>query len=46
MKIQETVAKSIAKVSKLMAKKACGAASNYGWYQTKEPTQAIEKLKK
>lgn len=45
MKIQEMVAKAIAKVSMSMAKKACGAASAHGWYQTKEPTQAIEKLK-
>ncbi len=46
MKIQETVAKAIAKVSMFMAKKACGAASGHGWYQPKEPTMAIEKLKK
>lgn len=46
MKIQETVAKTIAKVSMFMATKACGAASNHGWYQPKEPTKAIEKLKK
>lgn len=46
MKIQETVSKAIAKVSVFMAKKACGAASDHGWYQPKEPTKAIEKLKK
>ena len=46
MKIQEMAAKAIAKVSMFMAKKACGAASNHGWYQTKEPTEALEKLKK
>lgn len=46
MKIQETVAKAIAKISMFMAKQACGAASNHGWYQPKEPTKAIEKLKK
>lgn len=46
MKIQETAAKAIAKISMFMAKKACGSASNYGWYQPKEPTKAIEKLKK
>lgn len=46
MKIQETVAKAIVKVSMFMAKKACGAASNHGWYQPKEPTEMIEKLKK
>lgn len=46
MKIQETVAKVTAKVSMFMAKKACGAASGSGWYQPKEPTEAIEKLKK
>lgn len=46
MKIRETVAKAIAKVSMFMAKKACGSASNGGWYQPKEPTEAIEKLKK
>lgn len=46
MKIRETVAKAIAKASMYMAKKACGAASANGWYQPKEPTKAIEKLKK
>lgn len=46
MKIKETVAKAIAKVSVFMARKACGAASDCGWYQPKEPTKAIEKLKK
>lgn len=46
MKIKETVAKAIAKVSMFVAKKACGAASGAGWYQPKEPTKSIEKLKK
>lgn len=46
MKIQEMAAKVIAKISMFMAKKACGAASDHGWYQPKEPTEAIEKLKK
>lgn len=46
MKIREMVAKAIAKVSMFMAKKACGAASDCGWYQPKEPTEAIEKMKK
>lgn len=46
MKIQKTVAKAIEKVAVAMAKKACGAASWFGTYQPKEPTKAIEKLKK
>lgn len=46
MKIHEKAAKVIARVSMFMAKKACGAASCHGWYQPKEPTKAIEKLKK
>lgn len=45
MKAQTTAAKVIAKMSVSMAKKACGAASCYGFYQTKEP-KAIKKLVK
>lgn len=45
MKIHETLAKVIEKVSITMAKKAGGAASEYGWYQPKEP-DALEKLMK
>ena len=43
MKIHETLAKAIEKVSIAMAKKAGGAASQNGWYQPKEP-EALEKL--
>lgn len=43
MKIHETLAKVIEKVSIAMAKKAGGAASETGWYQPKEP-KALEKL--
>lgn len=45
MKIHETVAKAIEKVSIAMAKKAGGTASENGWYQPKEPV-ALEKLLK
>lgn len=45
MKIHETVAKVIEKVSMSMAKKACGAASWFGAYQPKEP-KTLEKLSK
>ena len=45
MKFHETLAKAIEKVSMYMAKKACGAASEYGWYQPNEP-KALEKLLK
>ncbi len=45
MKFHETLAKAIEKVSMSMAKKACGAASFYGWHQPKEP-KALEKLLK
>lgn len=37
MKVKKVMAKVIAKVSLIMAKKACGAASFYGAYQPKEP---------
>ena len=45
MKFQTVVAKSIAKVSMTMAKRACGAASCYGTYQPKEP-KALTKIVK
>ena len=45
MKIHETLAKAIEKISIAMAKKAGGAASDHGWYQPKEP-KALEKLMK
>jgi cyclic lactone autoinducer peptide len=37
MKIKEKVAKTLAVMSFATAKKACGAASCWGLYQTKEP---------
>lgn len=37
MKIQEKIARVIASISMIMAKKACGAASCHGAYQPKEP---------
>lgn len=45
VKIREMVARAIAKIAMFMAKKAGGAASDYGWYQPKEP-KALEKLMK
>ena len=45
MKLHETLAKAIEKISVTMAKKSGGAASTYGWYQPKEP-KALEKLVK
>lgn len=45
MKIHETLAKVIEKVSIAMAKKAGGVASETGWYQPKEP-KSLEKLMK
>ena len=45
MKIQEKIAKVIAKVSMFMAKTACGAASCHGYYQPKEP-KVLNKLEK
>lgn len=45
MKLHETLSKAIEKISMAMAKKAGGAASDYGWYQPKEP-KALEKLVK
>lgn len=45
MKFHETVAKTIEKISIVMAKKAGGAASETGWYQPKEP-KSLEKLMK
>ncbi len=46
MKFHETIAKAIEKISIAMAKKAGGAASDYGWYQPKEPEQLEKLLKK
>lgn len=45
MKLHETLAKAIEKISMAMAKKAGGTASEHGWYQPKEP-KALEKLVK
>lgn len=45
MKLHETLAKAIEKLSIAAAKNACGAASTHGWYQPKEP-KALEKLVK
>ncbi len=45
MKFKEMVARTIAKASMSMAKKACGAASCYFTYQPKEP-KALRKMTK
>ncbi|MDO4155948.1 MAG: cyclic lactone autoinducer peptide [Oscillospiraceae bacterium] len=45
MKAQKIVANATAKVAKVMAMKACGAASMWGAYQPKEP-KALKNLKK
>ena len=43
--MKKTVLKGMAKVSKAMAVKACGAASYFGFHQPKEP-MAVKNLKK
>lgn len=43
--IKNMVAKMLASVAELMAKKACGAASHYGSYQFKEPAK-LNKISK
>lgn len=45
MVIKEKVAKTIARISLKMAKASCGAASQYGMYQPKEPA-ALKKMMK
>lgn len=45
MKFHEMLAEVIAKLSMSMAKRACGAASAYGWYQPKEPANIKERIK-
>ena len=44
MKLGKTIAKAVAAASMTMAKKACGAASMYGFHQPKEP-KAVAKIK-
>ncbi|MBQ8790865.1 MAG: cyclic lactone autoinducer peptide [Ruminiclostridium sp.] len=41
--LKKSIAKTIARVSMSMAKKACGTASYYGTYQPKEPAN-LKKL--
>ena len=43
MKIKEKVAKPIAGISLKMAKVSCGAASQFGIFQPKEP-EALKKM--
>ncbi len=43
--MKKTVLKGMAKVSKAMAVKACGAASYFGFHQPKEPV-ALKKMAK
>ncbi|MCM1061640.1 MAG: cyclic lactone autoinducer peptide [Eubacterium sp.] len=45
MKVSETVAKVIAKLALKSAKAACGAASCFGPYQPKEPTNLKDIVK-
>lgn len=45
MKLQAKIAKAVAKISMDTAKRACGAASCYCLYQTKEP-KAVQKIAK
>ncbi len=43
---KRTVAKAIAVISLKMAKASCGAASQYGIYQPKEPAALKQMIKK
>lgn len=45
MKVNEVIAKTVAKLALYSAKAACGAASAFGPYQPKEPAN-INMLKK
>ena len=40
-----SIAKAIASIAEIMAKKACGAASHYGLHQFKEPAK-LNKISK